>query len=539
MMKVRVVSRRGVGLVLAVTLIHLHSAAAQAALDSSAAPDAEERHVEILEYRIEGANLLSQSEVEAAVYPFLGPEKSLADVEGARAALEKAYTSKGFQTVGVEIPPQQVKGGIVTLKVVEGRIGRLRVKGSHYFDLDEIKEAAPSLKEGTVPNFDDVSTDIVALNQIPDRRVTPTLKAGTRPGTVDVDLNVEDTFPLHASLELNNRYSKDTTKLRLNGSLHYDNLWQMGHSLTLGYQVAPSRSSDGEVYSGSYLARFASLPWLSVLGYAVKQESDVSTLGIMNVAGKGNIIGARAIVSLPARPDFYHTLSFGLDRKRFQERVTLSGSDGYATPITYWPVTGAYAATWTGQDSTTQLNTSVTFNLRPAGSQWEEFDNKRYKATGGFFYFRGDVSRTEDLPLATQGFLKVQGQLSNDALISSEQFSAGGLDTVRGYLESEVLGDTAVAGTAEMRTPSLTTLLGDDVLNEWRFHLFVDGARLAIKHPLSEQRDQFTLWSYGVGSRIKLLDHLNSTVDLGIPMIAQDNTKRGSPRLHFRLWGEF
>jgi hemolysin activation/secretion protein len=537
-MKVRVVSRRGVGLVLTVTLINLHSAAL-AALDPTVAPESEERRVEILEYRIEGANLLSQSEVEAAVYPFLGPDKGLKDVEDARAALEKAYTAKGFQTVGVEIPPQQVKGGIVTLKVVEGKIGRLRVKGSRYFDLDEIKDAAPSLKEGTVPNFDAVSADIVALNQIPDRRVTPALKAGVRPGTVDVDLNVDDTFPLHASLELNNRYSKDTTKLRLNGSVHYDNLWQMGHSLTLGYQVAPSRAEDGEVYSGSYLARFASVPWLSLLGYAVKQESDVSTLGIMNVAGKGDIIGARAIISLPPQTDFYHTLSVGLDRKRFQERVTLEGAEGYATPITYWPVTGAYAATWMGTESTTQLNAAVTFNLRPAGSQWEEFDNKRYKASGGFFYFRGDVSRTQELPLETQGFAKVQGQLSNDALISSEQFSAGGLDTVRGYLESEALGDTAMAGTAELRTPSLTQLLGDDILNEWRFHLFLDGARLAIKHPLEEQRETFTLWSYGVGTRIKLLDHINSTVDLGIPMIAQESTKRGSPRLHFRLWGEF
>ncbi|SEH60552.1 POTRA domain-containing protein, partial [Magnetospirillum fulvum] len=152
-MKVRVVSRRGVGLVLTVTLINLHSAAL-AALDPTVAPESEERRVEILEYRIEGANLLSQSEVEAAVYPFLGPDKNLKDVEDARAALEKAYTAKGFQTVGVEIPPQQVKGGIVTLKVVEGKIGRLRVKGSRYFDLDEIKDAAPSLKEGTVPNFD-------------------------------------------------------------------------------------------------------------------------------------------------------------------------------------------------------------------------------------------------------------------------------------------------------------------------------------------------------------------------------------------------
>ncbi|MBK0795175.1 ShlB/FhaC/HecB family hemolysin secretion/activation protein, partial [Escherichia coli O25b:H4-ST131] len=76
------------------------------------------------------------------------------------------------------------------------------VKNSRYFDLDRIKDSAPSLKEGTVPNFTDVTKDIVSLNQWPDRRVTPALRAGVAPGTVDVDLNVEDKAPIHASLEV-------------------------------------------------------------------------------------------------------------------------------------------------------------------------------------------------------------------------------------------------------------------------------------------------------------------------------------------------
>ena len=495
--------------------------------------------LDVLEYRISGADLLSQADVEAAVYPYMGPNKSAGDVEAARAALEKAYADRGFQTVSVSLPPQQVKDGVVVLQVTEGKVGRLRVKGSRYFDLDEIKEAAPSLTEGVVPDFNAVSADIVALNQIPDRRVTPTLRAGTTPGTVDVDLNVEDSFPLHGSLELNNRYSKDTTKLRMNGSLRYDNLWQLGHSLSLGYQVAPRRPEDGEVYSGSYMARLPRVPWLSLLGYGVKQNSDVSTLGSMNVAGKGDIIGGRAIFTLAGDSEFFHTLSLGLDRKHFQEKVSLAGEDAYATPITYYPITTAYSGTWMGEGRTTQLNAGVTMNFRGAGSDWQEFDNKRYKATGGFIYFRGDLAHTEELPLGAQAWAKVQGQMSNDPLISSEQMSAGGLDTVRGYLESEVLGDNAALGALELRSPSMTSYLGDEIVNEWRFHAFVDGGRLSIKHALAEQKDLFSLWSYGLGTRIQLLDYLNGSFDVGVPMIAQDSTKRGSPRVHFRLWGEF
>jgi hemolysin activation/secretion protein len=90
-----------------------------------------------------------------------------------------------------------------------------------------------------VPDFNAVTKDIVGLNQWPDRRVTPALRACVTPGTVDVDLNVEDKAPFHGSLELNNRRSPNTTGSRLIGTARYDNLWQLGHSFSFTYQVAP------------------------------------------------------------------------------------------------------------------------------------------------------------------------------------------------------------------------------------------------------------------------------------------------------------
>ena len=85
------------------------------------------------------------------------------------------------------------------------------------------------MAEGTVPNFTDVTRDVVAMNKLADLRVTPALQPGVEPGTVDIELNVKDKLPLHAAVELNNRYSADTTHLRLNGSVTYSNLWQAGH----------------------------------------------------------------------------------------------------------------------------------------------------------------------------------------------------------------------------------------------------------------------------------------------------------------------
>jgi len=91
----------------------------------------------IREYRVVGGgHLLPQIDVEAAVYPYLGPYRTTDDVEQARGALEQVYRDKGYQTVTVQIPPQQVKSGIIELQVMLGEVERLRVHGSRYFSID-------------------------------------------------------------------------------------------------------------------------------------------------------------------------------------------------------------------------------------------------------------------------------------------------------------------------------------------------------------------------------------------------------------------
>jgi hemolysin activation/secretion protein len=434
-------------------------------------------------------------EVEEAVYPYLGPERTSEDVDQARAALEKAYQAKGYQTVSVQIPPQQVTNGVVILQVIEGKVGRLRVRGARYFLPDQIKKAAPSLAEGTVPNFNQVSKDIVALNQLPDRRVTPTLRAGIEPNAVDIDLNVQDTLPLHGNLELNNRYSPFTTPLRLNGAVSYSNLWQLGHSVGFSFQVAPQNLNDAEVFSGYYLVRFPCLDWLSLILQGTKQNSNVSTLGGAAVAGRNQVVGAHAVIALPPGKNFFHSINFGIDWKYYNQGVSLS-TGRIQSPLTYYPVSATYSATWFGKGFETDLNAGVTFNLRGMGSTEREFDNNRFDATGSFIYFRGDLSETIDLPRGFQLFAKVQGQVSDQPLVESEQFAGGGLGTVRGYLEAEELGDNAIFGSIELRTPSLLSWMKGKG-NEWRFYMFAEAGELTLLDTLPQQISRFELASYG------------------------------------------
>ena len=499
----------------------------------------------IAEYRVVGAQLLKEDEIGEAVYPFLGPGRTEADVTGAAAALEKVYKEKGYQTVSVSVPEQAGRGGVIFLQVTEARVGRLRVKGSRYFSLAEIKKKAPSLTEGQVPNFNEVTRDIIALNQWPDRKITPVLRAGVEPGTVDVDLNVKDTLPLHGSVELNNRYSPNTANLRVNGSVSYNNLWQKGHAAGASFQVAPEDPSNSKVFSAYYQARIPELDWLSVMVLGTKQDSNVSTLGGSAVAGRGNILGLRAMVSLPAGKNFFQSVSLGLDYKHFDQNVTVApGALPITAPITYYPLSVNYNGTWVVKDpktlkgSLTEFNAGLVFHIRGLGSSEAEFENSRFKADGSFATLRGDLAHTQDLPGGFQVYGKLQGQISNQPLVSSEQFSAGGLGTARGYLEGEVAGDNAIFGSMEVRSPSLLGWLGEKT-GEWRVYAFTDAGHLSILEALPAQQSQFDLVSMGGGTRFELWNHLNGSLDVGIPLTNQTYSKARDLLLTFRVWADF
>jgi hemolysin activation/secretion protein len=522
-------------------------AASPAADTQAAAPQENMPQFYIREYRVTGAHAVKPEEIEEAVYPYLGPARTVKDIDGARAAIQKLYQDKNYTSVEVLVPQQTGAGGIVFLRVNELTVGRLRVHGSRFYDIEQIKRAVPSLAEGKLIDFAQAQKDLVGLNQLPDRRVTPVIQAGVVPGTMDVDLNVKDTLPLHGSVELNNRYSANTPPLRLNASVDYDNLWQLGHSIGGSLQISPQNESKVSVFTGFYTVRFPTVDWLSFTLQGTKQNSNVSTLGSIDVTGKGDIVGLRTTWKLPTMGDYFQNLTLGVDYKEFNQavQVGLTGSTTTATqtPTTYVPITLDYSGTWVDKNALTDLDLQFVFNIQGIGSNASQFDANRYKAQRDFFYARAELSRTQDLPFGAQFFAKLAGQVADSPLINSEQYSLGGFGTVRGYLESEVLADNAGVVNLEFRTPSLLSWIKgmdpDKPGNELRFYAFTDWGTGGIISPLPEQTQRYSLASFGGGTRLTLLNHLNGSVDLAFPLFDQSTTKAHIAFLLFRLWADF
>src|SRR5262249_27380539 len=145
------------------------------------------------------------------------------------------------------------------------------------------------------------------------------------------------------------------------------------------------------------------------------------------------------------------------------------------------------------------LDESVTISpnvgLRGAPNNPDNFENKRYLGRPNYAFLRWDNTLGLNLPFSYRLTLRLSGQLTNEPLISNENFSIGGSDGVRGYLEAEELGDNAIKGTLQLQSPAWTLY----VPKLFSAFAFVDAGHTHSFATLGAQPEHAELRSWGVG----------------------------------------
>lgn len=509
--------------------------AARADDKKDANSNSNEPSFDIQEYRVLGNSVLPVKDIERAIYPFEGPHKTIQDVQSARAALEKAYHDAGYGTVFVDIPEQDVGAGVVRLRVTEGRLDRVRVSGVRYFSGRQILAELPAAKQGAVPQLPALQSELAAVNaESSDRSVTPVLKAGRTPGTVDLDLQVNDTLPVHGGFTLNDRYSPDTSKLRAILDLSYGNLFQNFQTIALEVQTAPLEVSDAKVASLSYVSPL----WFEhnlVALYAIDTNSNVAAVGALNLLGVGQVYGAHLIHPfVGSGGTLSQNLNFGGDYKDFSQTVNTVGAPPDKTPIQYinWSITYTLSDHTPRHD--TSLNFGVDFGIRGLVNDEAQFDYKRYNAEADYAYLKGTFEQRQSLPFGTSFDVRLGYQLADGPLVSNEQFGLGGIDSVRGYLESIELADSGGTAQFELRTPTWS-LGAHPADNHIGGYLFYDMGYGWIIDPLPDQQSTYNLASFGAGVRFIVLKSLDGMFEWADPLRTVSTVQRGHSRLEFQV----
>lgn len=579
---------------------------------------------EVRRYEVTGNTLLRDNVVEQALTNAVGPAVSLAQIQKALGQLQLAYRERGFATVSVGLPQQQLTNAVVKVQVTEGVLADLQVTGNRHFSSPNVLRALPSLKTNAVLNSLVFQRELDLANQNRDRTIYPTVGPGPEPGTSALTLRVKDRLPLHGRTEVNNQATPGTPEWRVNTSAQYNNLWQREHQVGVSYGFSPEEfKAEGLVpdylfnrplianYGAYYRMPFGSpssveqqiassqrfgfdeatrqfrlppagsRPDLSFFVSGASSDTGVqrgpatlvSQTPLLTIVSQdtgqnltiNESAGSRLNLPLPLTDTNRWSLSGGLDWKRYLLRsfntnnfvitTVVTNAQGSQTieslvsspqpprgvEVQYLPLVVAADYTQSDRGGTFAASLSLGGNL--VGDD-ADFAAAAYTTNAGTRYGRVTLSLTRDQKVFGDWslLLRANGQMATGALIANEQFSLGGLNSVRGYYEGDVFGDAGWFTSAELRTPFLTAPVpvGARAVPVWlRASVFMDYGQGFLLEAPAGRDGSLSLWGAGFGVSANVNNHFDVRITVGWPLLDSPNRRAGDPRAYFSVGGQF
>ncbi len=481
--------------------------------------------LDIQRYSIDGGVPISDQDAQALLAPFVGAKKTLADIEGAAQALERGLRSRGYAFHRVFVPQQKPEQGVVTLGVIQIRVGKVQVTGNTFYTDENIRRSLGSLKEGDIPEVRTLGRDVTASNANPAKQITVTFKESSAPNAVDAEIKVKDSDPVayFASMSLNEKITGSGASnhtRRISGGFQHSNLFDRDHVMTVSYTTDPGYPNNvsliGAYYQvpiyGTGMNLSASFVSSDVNSGQVQQGSSV-----FDISGSGQFVGVRLSKALSRVDALQQTVAVGLDDRYFKNSTTFNGAQiqpnvgsrvlslqyTFRDEPTWGVVAGSvdYAFNIGGGTSNSAANHTANGGTR-------NWDAIRYNLEAATLVGNWQVSG------------RFKGQLSNDSLIPGEQFGLGGANSVRGFSDRVVSGDRGYQWNVEGMGPAI----GEGKI---RPIVFVDGGRVWVRGGTDE-----SLMSAGIGMRMTI-DKLQVGLDLAKALDSARAGSSGNPiRLH-------
>ncbi len=472
-------------------------------------------------YSIRGNSILTVEELESVLIKFRGPNSTQKTVDGAREALERMYHEKGYLTVTVFVPQQEVAGGLISMQVIEGIIGKIVVTGNKNYSRQSILDRIPSVKSGQLLFLPDLVADLTRVNRNSNLTVTPALSPGLRMGETDIELQVVERSPLNVSLELNNHVPEDDTSLiRAAFSVAYNSLWRREHSVAFQYQTAPDELSKLQVLGLTYSLPSPFRADDTIIAFGFLSFTSAEVANTFQTQGAGNNIGARYVFLLPIVNYWAQTLSVGVDYKGYTDKYDFEESDTISEQyIEYWPIDVTYNLSTRWDWGRIGIRSGFAFQPRFMVDV-QQFEDRRDNAYGNYVIAKAGIDSSFVLAPFLNLSVEGEGRVADQALIPNEQFSVGGAKSVRGYYEGKGAGDSGWKVSLELSSPFqlFKTEDGGAKMQILPF-VFTEAAGAYLIDALKGESDSVHLWSTGLGVRLDAIEHISGEFSIGLPLM--------------------
>ena len=493
----------------------------------------EEQKFLIQKINLVGCETVSPKEFSSAIAKYENKELTLSDLEILAKEIEQEYLKRGLIAAAF-VPPQEIKDQTVTLQVVEAKMGDLQIQEHKYFKKERLNYYW-KIPSGDVLRYNKLSKSIQMMNKNPDRQVKAALLAGKRAGTTDVLLSPTTRFPIHFTSSFDNEGGASTGKGRTGLGIRHNNFLGLDDTVLGGY-------SFGNYFYGIYA--YHNLPLTSnglSLLYGYSRSESKPTKDFVSYGVKSEVKNT----SLSLRQDLYRKdeylgeASLGFDTK--DKTIKLNDGPYNRDRLRIFNL----GANFLLRDlvSTTSIAPAFSQGVAAFGAskRYSLFTSRQAKST--FSKFNLDVQHRRALPLNLQANLKFKTQRASNKLTPQEQFSLGGIDSVRGYPAGDYSADNAISTSAELLIPSLF------IPKNWRLPyaqqslreqttalVFIDYGWGKLRGRTGTEKKSADLLGIGAGLRINFFDQALLRLEWGFPVA--DNrpiSEAGHSHFHFSV----
>ena len=489
--------------------------------------------IELRDVVINSNTAIDDATLLALAEPYLGRPVTIEELFQLRDALTLTYVNAGYVNSGAVLPDQEVENGTVQFDIIEGSLEEISINGAVSFDADYLRERI--MTGANIPlNVNELQEKLQLIILDPSvKRLDARLGPGSANGKARLDIDLEEDRPFALDVTVSNGQSTSIGANHASAGATVRNM--LGRSDRLRFSAGATKGlrEVAAEYSVPILASGLTAYFRGNFSASELVTADVEELDI-----ESETASVTAGVILPVVETTTDRIELDLAFVREHNETSLLGE-----PFSFSP--GAedgetdlslirFAQRWQnrGRNRALSLGSTFTFGLDAFGAT----DNDGNEPDGEFAAWLGQAELAQRL-FSDRDQLVVRGelQLTEDPLLASEQFAAGGLDSVRGYRVNEIVRDNGWTASLEYRLPLLDLLYEDRALDDERtleLVPFIDAGG-GFKHNGRQNSAQSdTLVAPGLGIRYAEPNWLSTELYWGLPLTGQDGATNDALQEH-------
>jgi hemolysin activation/secretion protein len=413
------------------------------------APAKNQTLIEVKGYKITGMTIVTEAEAQQVLIPFKNRKLTLSQINEAASAIADLYQKKGRIAQAV-VPPQEIKDGIVEIKVIEGRVGAIIIEPAFEEDPPRLSSKVTTKflsyanPEGGLVDLDGLERSLSLINEIPGVRAEGSLEPGKDDGATDIRVKVDELSRISGRVDLSNYGSASTGSGQAVLSLGLNDLMGIGDAGTIDVI-----GSTGSIFGQARYYIPANADGLRVgIGGSTLSYNTLASYSSTSSTGTANTGGFYANYALERTARANKTINLSLENKSY---FNYTNGLEYSNYTINSATLGIVGNQFVGNASWVWSANAVVGNLNINNTSQLANDQSGAATTGGYAKATLYSVFNQPLPLKkTNALLSFNGQWANKNLNTAEQLYLGGPYGVRAYPVTQGGGAQGAIASAEL-----------------------------------------------------------------------------------------